>query len=78
VVYMMASLSLLALVIMLEAQPVAAQLRTYRAGGDLQLTPQLLLTGGLIVAILVGATILPLRLGAQRIERMEISSGGVE
>jgi ABC-2 type transport system permease protein len=78
VVYMMASLSLLALVIMLEAPPVAAQLRAYRSGADLRLTPQLLLTSGTVVAILIGATILPLRLSVQRIERMEISSGGVE
>jgi hypothetical protein len=74
----MASLSLLALVIMLEAPPVAAQLRAYRRGLELQLTPQLLLTGGAIVLILTTATILPLRLSVRRIERMEISSGGVE
>jgi ABC-2 type transport system permease protein len=78
VVYMMASLSLLALVIMLEAPPVAAQLRAYRRGEELGLTPQLLISGAGIVVILIGATILPLRLSAQRIERMEISSGGVE
>ncbi|MGH7579822.1 MAG: putative ABC transporter permease subunit [Gemmatimonadales bacterium] len=78
VVYMMASLSLLALVIMLEAPPVASQLRAYRRGQELGLTPQLLVSGAGIVAILVGATILPLRLSVQRIERMEISSGGVE
>ncbi len=75
---MMASLSLLALVIMLEAQPVAAQLRAYHRGQDLGLTPQLLISGGAVVLILVGATILPLRLSAQRIEHMEITSGGVE
>jgi len=78
IIYMMASLSLLALVIMLEAPPVAAQLRAYRRGLELQLTPQLLLTGGAIVLILTTATILPLRLSVRRIERMEISSGGVE
>jgi len=78
VIYMMASLSLLALVIMLEAAPVAAQLRAYQRGVDLGLTPQLLITGGAVVLILIGATIVPLRLGVQRIERMEITSGGVE
>jgi ABC-2 type transport system permease protein len=78
VIYMMASLSLLALIIMLEAQPVASQLRAYQRGEDLGLTPQLLVTTGAIVLILIGATILPLRLSVQRIERMEISSGGVE
>ena len=78
VVYMMASLSLLALVIMLEAQPVAQQLRAFHRGEELGITPRLLLSGGAVVLILVGATILPLRLSAQRIERMEIASGGVE
>jgi ABC-2 type transport system permease protein len=78
VVYMMASLSLLALVIMLEAQPVAQQLRAYHHGEELGVTPWLLITGGAVVAILVTATILPLRLSARRIERMEIASGGVE
>ncbi|MBA3319531.1 MAG: hypothetical protein H0T50_15775 [Gemmatimonadales bacterium] len=78
VIYMMTSLSLLALVIMLEAPPVAAQLRAVQRGESLGVTPQLLLSGGAIVLILCGATILPLRLSAQRIETMEISSGGVE
>jgi hypothetical protein len=75
---MMASLCLLALVIMVEAQPVAQQLRAYHRGEELAVTPWLLLTGGAVVAILVTATILPLRLSARRIERMEIASGGVE
>ena len=78
VIYMMASLSLLALVIMLEAQPVAQQLRAFHRGEELGLTPRLLVSGGAVVLILVGATIIPLRLSAQRIERMEIASGGVE
>jgi ABC-2 type transport system permease protein len=78
VVYMMASLSLLALVIMLEAPPVAQQLRARHQGGQLGLTPGLLLAGGAVTVILVVATIVPLRLSAGRIERMEITSGGVE
>jgi ABC-2 type transport system permease protein len=78
VVYMMASLSLLALVIMLEAQPVAQQLRAVHRGQELGVTPRLLFSGAAVVGILVAATILPLRLSAQRIERMEIASGGVE
>ncbi|HEX2219298.1 MAG TPA: hypothetical protein VHG35_10890 [Gemmatimonadales bacterium] len=78
IVYMMASLSLLALVIMLEAQPVAAQLRAHHRGEDLGLTPQLLLSGAAVMLILITATVVPLRLSVQRIERMEIASGGVE
>jgi ABC-2 type transport system permease protein len=76
--YMIASLSLLALVIMLEAPPVAMQLRAYQRGRELALTPQMLITGGAVVVLLCGATILPLRLAVQRIEEMEITSGGVE
>ncbi len=78
VVYMMASLSLLAFVIMLEAPPVAAQLRAHRDGVSLGLTPELILTGGAIVVLLVTATLLPLRLSAGRIQNMEITSGSVE
>jgi ABC-2 type transport system permease protein len=78
VVYMMASLSLLALIIMLEAPPVSAQLRAYQRGESLGITPQLVVNGVAVVLILVGATILPLRLSARRIESMEIASGGVE
>jgi hypothetical protein len=74
----MASLSLLALVIMLEAQPVAQQLRAYHRGEEPALTTRLLVTGGTVAAILIAATILPLRLSARRIARMEIASGGVE
>jgi ABC-2 type transport system permease protein len=78
VVFMMASLSLLALVIMLEAQPVAQQLRAHHRGQPVGVTLRLLVTGGAVVAILVAATLVPLRLSARRIERMEIEPGGVE
>jgi ABC-2 type transport system permease protein len=78
VVFMMASLSLLALVIMLEARPVASQLRAYHRGAEVGLTPGLLLAGGAVVVILIAATIIPLRLSTRRIERLEIISGGVE
>ena len=40
VVYMMASLCLLALVIMIEAIPVTAQLRAYQRGEPFGLTPR--------------------------------------
>jgi ABC-2 type transport system permease protein len=78
VVFMMTSLTVLALVIMLEAPAVAAQLRAYQRGEDLTLTFQLLASGAAVVLILVAATIVPLRLGARRLENMELSSGGVE
>ncbi|HSB54278.1 MAG TPA: hypothetical protein VLD58_07970, partial [Gemmatimonadales bacterium] len=78
VVYMMASLSLLAVVIMIEAIPVAAHLRALHRGTPVGATGDLVLALGGVAVILVAATIIPLRLSATRIERMEISSGRVE
>jgi ABC-2 type transport system permease protein len=78
VVYMMASLSLLAVVIMIEAIPVAAHLRALHRGTPAGATGDLVLALGGVAVILVAATIIPLRLSATRIERMEISSGRVE
>lgn len=72
VVYMMASLCLLAVVIMIEAMPVAAYLRAWQRGQPATVTPELVLAGAAVVLILGGATIVPLRLGARRIEQMEL------
>jgi ABC-2 type transport system permease protein len=71
VVYMMASLCLLALVIMIEAIPVTAHLRAYHRGQPLGVTSELLLAGGVVAAILIAATLVPLKLSARRIEQME-------
>jgi ABC-2 type transport system permease protein len=71
VVYMMASLSLLALVIMIEAVPVTGYLRAWQRGEPAVVTPELVVAGAAVVLILTSATIIPLRLGARRIERME-------
>ena len=71
VVYMMASLCLLGVVIMIEAVPVTAYLRAWQRGEPPGVTPELVMAGAAVVAILVGATIIPLRLGARRIEQLE-------
>ena len=71
VVYMMASLCLLALVIMIEAIPVTAHLRAHQRGEPFGLTSELLLACGAVACILVAATLVPLRLSARRIEQME-------
>jgi hypothetical protein len=63
---------------MLEAPAVSTQLRAYHRGQDPSLSVGLVASGVAVVLILVGATIVPLRLSARRIENMEISSGGVE
>jgi ABC-2 type transport system permease protein len=71
VVYMMASLCLLAVVIMIEAVPVTAYLRAWQRGEPAAVTVELVGAGIAVVTILLGATIIPLRLGARRIEQME-------
>jgi ABC-2 type transport system permease protein len=71
IVFMMSSLCLLALVIMIEAFPVTAQLRAWQRGETLHATPELLAAGALVVGICAAATIVPLRLSARRLELME-------
>ena len=71
IVYMMASLSLLAVVIMIEAVPVTAQLRAWQRGEQLTATPEILVAGALVLALCGGATLIPLRLSARRLELME-------
>jgi ABC-2 type transport system permease protein len=71
IVYMMASLCLLAVVIMIEALPVTEQLRAWERGDQLHPTPGLLLAGAVVVGICLAATLVPLRLSARRLELME-------
>ncbi len=71
IVYMMASLCLLAVVIMIEALPVTEQLRAWQRGDQLHPTPALLLAGAAVVGICLAATLVPLRLSARRLELME-------
>jgi hypothetical protein len=56
---------------MIEALPVTEQLRAWQSGDRLVATPQLLAAGALVTAICIGATLIPLRLSARRLERME-------
>jgi ABC-2 type transport system permease protein len=71
-VYMMSSLSLLALILMIEAGPVTAYLRDQRyAEQPVGMTAALVFAGAAVVVICVAATIIPLRLGLRRIEMME-------
>jgi ABC-2 type transport system permease protein len=71
-VYMMSSLTLLALIIVIEAGPVTDQLRIERfATASAGATAELVLTGGLVAGICIAATMIPLRLALHTIERME-------
>jgi ABC-2 type transport system permease protein len=71
VVYMMASLTLLAVIIMIEAVPVAAELRAAEVGLGGAPTTELILSGLAVVAVCATATIVPLRLSQRRLELME-------
>ena len=71
VVYMMAGLSLLAVIIMIEAVPVAAKLQAWRIGMGGTASTELILAGAAVVVVCVSATIIPLRLSSRRLERME-------
>ena len=71
-VYMMSSLSLLAAILMIEAVPVTAYLRTQRdASSPVPVTPELVAAGAAVFIICAAATLVPLRLGLRRIESME-------
>jgi hypothetical protein len=68
---MMSAVSLLGLVIMIEARPVMEYLRAQQYGGTANLTGPLLFAGACVVAICLAATIIPLKLGLKRMEEME-------
>jgi ABC-2 type transport system permease protein len=71
-VYMMSSLSLLALIIMIEAGPVTTYLRDQRyAEQPVGITLPLVTAAAAVVLVCAAATIIPLRLGLRRIEMME-------
>ncbi len=71
-VYMMSSLSLLALIITIEAVPVTEYLRDQRySQHPVGITPELVLAGLAVIAVCMAATVVSLRVGLRRIERME-------
>jgi hypothetical protein len=68
----MSSLSLLALIIMIEAIPVTDYLRDQRyAQQPVGITPELVGAGVAMILVCAAATIIPLRVGLRRIEMME-------
>jgi ABC-2 type transport system permease protein len=71
VVYMMASLTLLAVIVMVEAVPVAAELRAAEFGVEGAGSGILVLSGAAVVTLCACATIIPLRLSQRRMELME-------
>ncbi len=68
--YMMTSIALIGAVVVIEARPVYSYVRqvTYRGGGD----PTGMIVGfGLVAALCVAATLIPLRTAVSRLERGE-------
>jgi ABC-2 type transport system permease protein len=70
-VFMMAAISLLGLVIIVEASPVMAYLRAQQTAIPANLTWELTRAGIVVFSLCVAATIVPLRLGLKRMEEME-------
>jgi ABC-2 type transport system permease protein len=71
-VFMMSSLSLLALVIVIEAIPVAGYLRILAAGGDPGMSSELILSMVAVAGLCAASTILPLRIGLRRLQELEL------
>ena len=71
-VFMMSSLSLLALVIVIEAMPVASYLRAIAAGGDPGWSTEVVVSMLVVAALCAASTILPLRIGLRRLQELEL------
>jgi hypothetical protein len=68
---MMTTIALLTLVIVVEAVPVYAYLRANWLGRPITANPTMVMSFGLVVAICVLATIVPLRVGLKKMEGFE-------
>jgi ABC-2 type transport system permease protein len=70
-VFMMSAIVLLGVVMMLEAVPVMGYLRMQLAGEDPVPSPWMVTAFAAVVVICLTATIVPIRMGLRKIERME-------
>jgi ABC-2 type transport system permease protein len=70
-VFMMATIGLLAVVIVIEAIPVFRYLQDAFQGRPLRVTPLMVGAFALTAAVCLGATVVPLRLALRRMERFE-------
>ncbi len=70
-VFMMATVALLALVIVIESVPVYRYLRTAFDQEPLKVSPVMVLAFLLVIAVCVTATVVPLRVALKRIEQFE-------
>ncbi len=70
-VFMMSTTALLALVIVIEAQPVSRYLAAEFQADPVQVTPTMILAFVAVAAICSAATVIPLRAGLKRMEEFE-------
>ena len=70
-VFMMTTIALLAGVIVIEAIPVYGYLRATFNGLPVRVTPTMIGAFGLVVAICLGATVIPLKVGLRKMESFE-------
>ncbi len=70
-VFMMATIALLAIVILIESVPVYRYLRASFDHEPLTVTPIMVIAFGLAAAVCLGATIIPLRIALKRVEAYE-------
>ncbi|HEY9383726.1 MAG TPA: hypothetical protein VIP80_09420 [Gemmatimonadales bacterium] len=70
-VFMMAAVSLLTLIIVIEAVPIAEQLRIWQSGGQPGSSTSLLVAMGAVFIVCALATVLPLRVGLRRLAALE-------
>ena len=70
-VFMMATITLLAVVIVIESVPVYGYLHAAFNGEPLHVSPLMLGAFALVIAVCVGATLIPLRIALRKIEQFE-------
>ncbi|HEU5049811.1 MAG TPA: hypothetical protein VFU00_05760, partial [Gemmatimonadales bacterium] len=70
-VFMMSAISLLGVVIAIEALPVASYLRAAQAGEVAGFTPELTAAAIIVPTLCLGATLVSLRLAVRRLDELE-------
>ena len=70
-VFMLSAVSLLTVIIVVEALPVAEQLQAWQAGYSIGVPASLVLSLGAVVLICALATVIPLRLALRRLNSLE-------
>jgi ABC-2 type transport system permease protein len=70
-VFMLAAVSLLTLIIVIEAVPVAEQLQAWQAGVAIGTPASLVIALGAVIGLCAGATVVPLRLALRRLAQLE-------